>query len=71
MKMNMAEISRIFIHFAAFGFSFYCLSGLDMGKLMLNNPERNTKATLLLVLMSMALGFLVAQFIMAITYKLG
>ncbi len=69
--MNMREISRIFLHFAAFGFSFYCLSGLDVSKLMLNTPERNTKATLLLVFMSMAMGYLVAQFILSIFYNFG
>lgn len=68
--MSIKEISRIVIHFAAFGFSFYCLSGLDFGKLFLKTPERNTKATLLLIMMSMALGFLVAQFLLAITYNI-
>ena len=69
--MSFREISRIFIHFAAFGFSFYCLSGLDLGKLMLKTPDRNTKATLLLVFLSLALGYLVAQFILSITYNIG
>lgn len=64
---NIQIITRLLLYFASFGFSFYCLSGLDLSRLMLNSPERNTKATLLLVFMSLALGFLVAQFIIAIT----
>ena len=66
--MNFKEVSRIFLHFAAFGFSFYCLSGLNLSKLMLNTPERDTKALLLLTLMSLGLGYLVAQFLLSIVY---
>ncbi|MBR0386125.1 MAG: DUF1146 domain-containing protein [Erysipelotrichaceae bacterium] len=66
--MNFKEVSRIFLHFAAFGFSFYCLSGLNLSKLMLNTPERDTKALLLLILMSLGLGYLVAQFLLSIVY---
>ena len=66
--MNMKEISRILLHFAAFGFSFYCLSGLNLSKLMLNTPEKDTKAMILLIFMSLALGYLVAQFLLAIVY---
>lgn len=69
--MNIAEITRILLHFGAFGFSFYCLSGLDLSKLMLNTPQRTAKAQFLLLMMSMALGYLVAQFILAIMYRLG
>ena len=69
--MNIREIARILLHFGAFGFSFYCLSGLDLSKLMLNTPQRSTKGQVLLLMMSMALGFLVAQFILAIMYRVG
>lgn len=62
------EIARIFIHFAMFGFSFYCLSGLDLSKIMLPGPQKNAKTQTLLILMSAALGFLAAQFILAIMY---
>ncbi len=65
------EIARIFIHFAMFGFSFYCLSGLDLSKLMLPGPERNTKATVLLLMLSAALGYLTAQFLLSIMYKIS
>ena len=67
--MDFSEIARIILHFAAFGISFYCLSGLDLGKLMLNSPEKGTKAQVLLTLMSLALGYLSAQFILAIMYQ--
>ena len=68
--MNIREIARILLHFGAFGFSFYCLSGLDLSKLMLNTPQRSTKGQVLLLMMSMALGYLCAQFILAIAYHL-
>ncbi|MBQ7223400.1 MAG: DUF1146 domain-containing protein [Erysipelotrichaceae bacterium] len=68
--MNFREIARIILHFATFGFSFYCLSSLDLGKIMLNSPDKRTKAQLLLVMMSMALGYLSAQFILAIMYHM-
>ncbi|MBQ1877481.1 MAG: DUF1146 domain-containing protein [Erysipelotrichaceae bacterium] len=68
--MNVREIARIILHFATFGFSFYCLSSLDLGKIMLNSPDKGTKAQLLLVMMSMALGYLSAQFILAIMYHM-
>ena len=66
--MNVEEIGRIVLHFVTFGFSFYCLSGLDLSKLMLNTPQRSTKAQVLLFMMSLALGYLSAQFILAIMY---
>ncbi|MBQ9035880.1 MAG: DUF1146 domain-containing protein [Erysipelotrichaceae bacterium] len=69
--MNIKEIARIILHFGTFAFSFYCLSGLDLSKIMLKTPQRNTKAQVLLLMMSMALGYLVAQFILAIMYRLG
>ncbi len=69
--MNIKEIARILLHFGTFGFSFYCLSGLDFSKLMLNNPQKATKAQALLFMLSMALGYLAAQFILAIMYNIG
>ncbi len=68
--MDLKEVARIFIHFAGFGFSFYALSGLNLSKLMLNTPDRSVKAQTLLILMSLGLGYLAAQFILAIMYKL-
>ncbi len=64
------EIARIFIHFVMFGVSFYALSSLDLAKLLLPVNNRNTKAQLLLILLSLALGYLTAQFILAIRYQL-
>ena len=67
MKIN--EIARILLHFATFGFSFYALSGLDAGKVMLPGPQRTAKSLTLLVLLSLAIGYLSAQFILAIVYR--
>ena len=68
--MNFREIMRIFIHFACFGFSFYALSGLDLGRIMLNTPEKSAKGQVLLILLSLGLGYVVAQFILSIMYQL-
>ncbi|MBQ6655214.1 MAG: DUF1146 domain-containing protein [Erysipelotrichaceae bacterium] len=69
MRINISEIARILLHFAMFGFSFYALSSLDLGKLILPVENRTVKAQLLLILMSLALGYLSAQFILAILYQ--
>jgi uncharacterized membrane protein YwzB len=53
-----------------FGFSFYALSSLNLGKIMLPGNNRAVKAQLLLILLSLALGYLSAQFILAIVYQL-
>ncbi|MBE6125101.1 MAG: DUF1146 domain-containing protein [Erysipelotrichaceae bacterium] len=68
--MEINTIVKIILHIITFSFSFYCLSGLDLSKIMLNTPERGAKGQVLLFLMSMALGYLVAQFLIAIMYRL-
>ena len=68
--MKVEEIARILLHFGCFAFSFYCLSGLNLSKIMLNVPAKSTKGQILLFMMSMALGYLCAQFILAIAYHL-
>ena len=68
--MEINAIVKIILHIITFSFSFYCLSGLDLSKTMLNTPERGAKGQILLFLMSMALGYLVAQFLIAIMYSL-
>lgn len=70
MGINVNELTRIILHFAMFGFSFYALSSLDLGKVLLPGPGRGTKAQLLLILLSLALGYLSAQFLLAIVYQL-
>lgn len=68
--MEINAIIKIILHIITFSFSFYCLSGLDLSKIMLNTPERGAKGQVLLFMMSMALGYLVAQFLIAIMYSL-
>lgn len=67
--MNINSIVKIILHIITFSFSFYCLSGLDLSKLMLNRPDRGAKGFVLLFLMSMGLGYLAAQFLIAIMYS--
>ncbi len=64
------EITRIAIHFIMFVASFYCLSSLDIAKLLLPVENRVAKAQFLVILLSMALGYLSAQFILAIMYRI-
>jgi len=61
------ELIRIGLHFVMFTFSFWCLSGLDMGKHFLPGQAAR-KAQPMLILLSLALGYLSAQFILAIMY---
>ena len=68
--MEINTIVKIIMHIITFSFSFYCLSGLDLSKIMLNTPERGAKGQVLLFMMSMALGYLVAQFLIVIMYRL-
>jgi uncharacterized membrane protein YwzB len=68
---TIKELARVLLHLAMFGFSFYALSGLDVSKIMLNTPQKSAKAQTLLILASLALGYLGAQFILALTYNLG
>lgn len=70
MPIDFKQIAQIFLHFAMFGFSFYCLSGLDFAKVLLPSQERVTKAKGLLILASLALGYLSAQFLLAIMYHI-
>ncbi|NMA16012.1 MAG: DUF1146 domain-containing protein [Erysipelotrichia bacterium] len=63
------EVSRIALHFIMFIFSFYCLSSLDLAKVLLPVENRVVKAQFLVILLSMALGYLSSQFILAIIYK--
>ena len=54
-----------------FGFSFYALSSLDLSKVLLPVANRKGKAQLLLVLLSLALGYLAAEFILAIRFQIN
>ncbi len=63
------EVSRIALHFIMFVASFYCLSSLDLAKILLPSENRVVKAQFLVILLSLALGYLSAQFILAIIYK--
>lgn len=64
----MGEILfRIILHLVCFGISLYALLGIDFGKFI--HKGKTVQATLLLFLLSMALGYLVAQFLMMLSYR--
>jgi len=68
--VTFKELCRVVLYFMMFGVSFYCLSGVDFGKVFLNQPNKSFKAQMLLVLLSLAIGFLATQFILAIMFQL-
>ena len=63
----MKLIYPLTVYFVMFSLSFYCLSGLDLGKIMLPSDKKTVKAWILLWLMSLALGYLAGTFILTIT----
>ncbi len=67
--MEVKEIVKVIIHIITFSFSFYALSGLDLGKVMLNRPDKGAKGMVLLCLMALGLGYVSAQFLIAVMYR--
>ncbi|HEY4537639.1 MAG TPA: DUF1146 domain-containing protein [Erysipelothrix sp.] len=61
----MHDIVRIFIYLVSFVISAYALSGIDFTKNMRQNAD--TKMQILYILLSLALGYGVAQFVMGIS----
>ena len=60
-------VIRIVLHIVSFGVCWYALSGLDWAKFI--KQGRVMQAQLLLIVLSMALGYLLAQFLMAIGFS--
>ncbi|MEG0315164.1 MAG: DUF1146 domain-containing protein [Erysipelotrichaceae bacterium] len=59
------NVVTVIVYISCFGISLYALESLRFDKLCrVNNP---TKVTVLLFLFSMALGYLIAEFILGIT----
>jgi len=67
----MDQIMRIGLYFVMFGLSFYCLSALDMGKILLPVKNRDTKAQVLLLMLSAALSYWVSEFLLGIMYHVN
>lgn len=61
----MHDIVRIIIYLVSFVISAYALSGIDFTKNMRQNAD--TKMQILYILLSLALGYGVAQFVMGIS----
>lgn len=57
---------KVTIHLLSFMLSFYALSAIQFDKFM--NVQKPLKVQLLLLLASMGLGYLVAQFLFAIAF---
>lgn len=63
------SILQISLHLVCFAFSFYALSGIQFEKIC--DVRKPAKVQLLLVFLSFGLGYLAAQFILAITIYNG
>ena len=61
----MHDLVRILIYLVSFIISAYALSGIDFTKNMRQNAD--TKMQILYILLSLALGYGVAQFVMGIS----
>lgn len=62
-------IAKMVTYLLCFTVSFYGLSAIDFSKILLPGPKKQAKAILLLVLLSLALGYLSATFILTISFK--
>ena len=60
-------VFRIILHLGCFAISLYALEGIDFARFI--RKGRTQQATILLFLLSMALGYLVAQFLMMLAFK--
>ncbi len=60
-------IIRIVLHIVSFGVCWYALNGLDWSKFI--KQGKVVQAQLLLIVLSMALGYLLAQFLLAIGFS--
>ncbi|MBQ1827242.1 MAG: DUF1146 domain-containing protein [Erysipelotrichaceae bacterium] len=66
----MERYFNMVIYLTMFALSFYCLSGIDLGAIMLPGRNRAFKGQMLLWLCSLALGYLAGSFILAITSRI-
>ena len=66
----MDRYFNMVIYLAMFALSFYCLSGLNLGTIMLPGKNRAFKGQMLLWLMALALGYLAGSFVLAITSRI-
>ncbi len=60
-------VFRILLHLVCFVLAFYALEGLDFTKIL--RKGQSLKALILLFLLSMALGYLVAQFLLMLAFR--
>jgi len=61
-------IVQIILHMICFAVAFYSLNGIDLNRFI--KQGRVLQAQLLLMILSMALGYLMAQFLLALSYPM-
>ncbi len=59
-------VIQVLVHLVCFGLAFYALQALDFNRFL--KQGRTVQGQLLYIFLSMALGFLMAQFIMKLCY---
>lgn len=63
------NLTRIFAYFGGFALSLYALSALDFNRFL--RKGRTLPAQLLMLLLAMAMGFLVAEFLLALRLSMN
>ena len=63
------QLIRVFAYFAGFGISLYALTALDFSRFLRKNKA--VPAQILMLLLAMAIGTLVAQFLLALRVTLN
>jgi len=63
------QLIRVFAYFAGFAISLYALTALDFGRFLRKNKA--VPAQILMLLLAMAIGTLVAQFLLALRVTLN
>ncbi len=63
------QIIRVLVYFGGFALSLYALSALDFNRFLRKN--RTIPAQILMLLLAMAMGTLVAQFLLALRVTLN
>lgn len=59
-------LKELLVYFVAFGVSLYALSGVDFEKIM--RKGRSAQIQALYIILSMAIAYLLGQFLLAIMY---
>ncbi len=63
------QLTKMFVYFGGFAISLYALTALDFNRFLRKN--KTMQAQILMFLLAMALGTLVAEFLLALRLRLS